>query len=210
MEQQGGSAGVARMVESGIYETFRQHPDADLLTSLALLEVASNDVHRETLESAVDDPERFRQYAFSMVGAVIPDEDLDHSRCAEGGLAPISSAQRQRIRSSMSRRLDESLRLETGATGPEAASPLDDDALDALEHTVGSNFAEAFGIFDGGPAASVAPPAEGEGEVARAVPPKEVRKAYLDLARQYHPDKGGDNDMFLALQSAYELLRADA
>ncbi|CAK0816137.1 unnamed protein product [Prorocentrum cordatum] len=45
-----------------------------------------------------------------------------------------------------------------------------------------------------------APPDVGSG--ARA----DVRKAYLQLAKHYHPDKGGDQDMFLAIHSAYEVL----
>mmetsp|Transcript_104034 Transcript_104034/g.252570 ORF Transcript_104034/g.252570 Transcript_104034/m.252570 type:complete len:187 (-) Transcript_104034:142-702(-) len=42
------------------------------------------------------------------------------------------------------------------------------------------------------------------------VPRADVRKAYLQLAKHYHPDKGGDKDMFITLQSAYELLRTDS
>merc|ERR1712070_426090 len=43
------------------------------------------------------------------------------------------------------------------------------------------------------------------------VPRAEVRKAYLQLAKHYHPDKGGDQEMFVTLQSAYDLLtRADS
>mmetsp|Transcript_37657 Transcript_37657/g.117346 ORF Transcript_37657/g.117346 Transcript_37657/m.117346 type:complete len:191 (+) Transcript_37657:145-717(+) len=42
------------------------------------------------------------------------------------------------------------------------------------------------------------------------VPRGEVRKAYLQLAKHYHPDKGGDKDMFVTLQAAYELLRTDS
>merc|ERR1712151_70330 len=38
------------------------------------------------------------------------------------------------------------------------------------------------------------------------VPRAEVRKAYLQLAKHYHPDKGGDQDFFVTLQSAYECL----
>jgi len=45
--------------------------------------------------------------------------------------------------------------------------------------------------------------------VADGVPYAEVRSAYLQLAKEYHPDKGGDKDMFITLQAAYELLRAD-
>mmetsp|Transcript_89147 Transcript_89147/g.260623 ORF Transcript_89147/g.260623 Transcript_89147/m.260623 type:complete len:182 (-) Transcript_89147:146-691(-) len=37
-----------------------------------------------------------------------------------------------------------------------------------------------------------------------------LRMAYLQLAKHYHPDKGGDKDMFITLQSAYELLRTDS
>uniref|UniRef100_A0A7S2I296 J domain-containing protein n=1 Tax=Alexandrium andersonii TaxID=327968 RepID=A0A7S2I296_9DINO len=39
------------------------------------------------------------------------------------------------------------------------------------------------------------------------VPRAEVRKAYLQLAKHYHPDKGGDKDMFVTLQTAYEMLQ---
>jgi len=42
------------------------------------------------------------------------------------------------------------------------------------------------------------------------MPQAEVRAAYLQLAKQYHPDKGGDKDMFMAIHAAYELLRADS
>mmetsp|Transcript_62942 Transcript_62942/g.187627 ORF Transcript_62942/g.187627 Transcript_62942/m.187627 type:complete len:188 (+) Transcript_62942:144-707(+) len=37
-----------------------------------------------------------------------------------------------------------------------------------------------------------------------------LRMAYLQLAKHYHPDKGGDKDMFVTLQAAYELLRTDS
>merc|ERR1740117_1175165 len=34
----------------------------------------------------------------------------------------------------------------------------------------------------------------------------DVRKDYLNLAKHYHPDKGGDKEMFITLQEAYEVL----
>mmetsp|Transcript_75621 Transcript_75621/g.175327 ORF Transcript_75621/g.175327 Transcript_75621/m.175327 type:complete len:214 (-) Transcript_75621:113-754(-) len=36
-----------------------------------------------------------------------------------------------------------------------------------------------------------------------------LRMAYLQLAKHYHPDKGGDQDMFVTLQAAYELLQTE-
>mmetsp|Transcript_1164 Transcript_1164/g.4049 ORF Transcript_1164/g.4049 Transcript_1164/m.4049 type:complete len:105 (+) Transcript_1164:445-759(+) len=75
---------------------------------------------------------------------------------------------------------------QTEQTGP---------AID-LDSTINSNFVDSLGLSSP--------------KSAREVPQKDIRKAYLDLARQYHPDKGGDQDMFVVLQSAYELLQSDA
>lgn len=36
--------------------------------------------------------------------------------------------------------------------------------------------------------------------------PEEIRKAYRSLARQHHPDKGGDPEQFKKIQEAYEVL----
>lgn len=35
-----------------------------------------------------------------------------------------------------------------------------------------------------------------------------VRQSYLDLAKRMHPDKGGDKEKFIKINSAYELIRA--
>merc|ERR1711879_1128468 len=45
----------------------------------------------------------------------------------------------------------------------------------------------------------------------KIVPRTDVRKAYLQLAKHYHPDKGGDQEMFVTLHAAYDILvRADS
>lgn len=35
---------------------------------------------------------------------------------------------------------------------------------------------------------------------------EEIKASYRRLAKQYHPDKGGDNDKFLLVQEAYDIL----
>ena len=42
--------------------------------------------------------------------------------------------------------------------------------------------------------------------VARGASPAEIRKAYLKLAKDHHPDKGGDPEKFKAIQKANEIL----
>lgn len=37
----------------------------------------------------------------------------------------------------------------------------------------------------------------------------EIKKAYRDMARQHHPDKGGDTEKFKGIQEAYEVLSDD-
>ena len=37
----------------------------------------------------------------------------------------------------------------------------------------------------------------------------EIRKSYMKLARQHHPDKGGDAEIFKEIQKAYEILSDD-
>ena len=37
--------------------------------------------------------------------------------------------------------------------------------------------------------------------------PEEIKKAYKRLAREHHPDKGGDSDAFIKIHDAYESLQ---
>ena len=36
---------------------------------------------------------------------------------------------------------------------------------------------------------------------------KDIEKAYKNLAKKYHPDKGGDENRFKEIVAAYEVLR---
>lgn len=45
--------------------------------------------------------------------------------------------------------------------------------------------------------------------VQRDADAKQIRDAYKDLAREKHPDKGGDPEEFKAIQGAYEILKDD-
>ena len=36
---------------------------------------------------------------------------------------------------------------------------------------------------------------------------QEITRSYRELASRYHPDKGGDADVFIGIRQAYELLR---
>ncbi len=45
--------------------------------------------------------------------------------------------------------------------------------------------------------------------VARGADAGEIKKAYRDLARTHHPDKGGDPEKFKAVQTAYDVLSDD-
>jgi DnaJ family protein A protein 2 len=45
--------------------------------------------------------------------------------------------------------------------------------------------------------------------VGRDADAKTIREAYKDLAREKHPDKGGDPEEFKAIQGAYEILKDD-
>ncbi len=36
---------------------------------------------------------------------------------------------------------------------------------------------------------------------------QEIRKAYMDLALQHHPDRGGDTETFQSIQNAYERIK---
>lgn len=42
--------------------------------------------------------------------------------------------------------------------------------------------------------------------IQRGADAREVKKAYFDLARQHHPDKGGDAEKFKDVQNAYDVL----
>jgi len=42
--------------------------------------------------------------------------------------------------------------------------------------------------------------------IQRGADQREVKKAYFDLAKQHHPDKGGDAEKFKDLQNAYDVL----
>ena len=42
--------------------------------------------------------------------------------------------------------------------------------------------------------------------VSREADDKTIKKAYFDLARVNHPDKGGDTEKFKEIQNAYDVL----
>lgn len=42
--------------------------------------------------------------------------------------------------------------------------------------------------------------------IAENASPDDIKQAYLKLARQHHPDRGGDSTKFKEVQSAYEIL----
>ena len=42
--------------------------------------------------------------------------------------------------------------------------------------------------------------------VARDATPEQIKKAYRKLAREYHPDAGGDEEIFKDVNEAYEVL----
>ena len=43
--------------------------------------------------------------------------------------------------------------------------------------------------------------------VSRTASDADIKKRYLELVKQYHPDKNGSHDDFVKIQSAYEVLR---
>ena len=45
--------------------------------------------------------------------------------------------------------------------------------------------------------------------IERTATAKEIKKAYFNLAKQYHPDKGGSPQLFHRVQRAYETLSDD-
>ena len=47
-------------------------------------------------------------------------------------------------------------------------------------------------------------------QLPTTAPPDDVKRAYRRLAREHHPDLGGDPDLFQHLQRAYERLAAEA
>eukprot|EP00931_Biecheleriopsis_adriatica_P009381 TRINITY_DN110457_c0_g1_i1.p1 TRINITY_DN110457_c0_g1~~TRINITY_DN110457_c0_g1_i1.p1 ORF type:complete len:231 (+),score=47.60 TRINITY_DN110457_c0_g1_i1:32-694(+) len=187
---------AAQKVESMISKVFGKHPDADVLIPLALLEVATDDEHRATLEDAVADPHSFRNYAFRMVNAAVPADVEEESIIddSESQLCPCTPSHRDRLKKQVSKRLDEHSRLDD-SIGPEQF------------RLSGSLTSQLAGLLAED---SPSDPSEQPSIDVDRVPPAEVRKAYLQLARHYHPDKGGDQEMFVALQSAYELLRSDS
>eukprot|EP00928_Gymnodinium_smaydae_P075806 TRINITY_DN5881_c0_g1_i1.p1 TRINITY_DN5881_c0_g1~~TRINITY_DN5881_c0_g1_i1.p1 ORF type:complete len:377 (+),score=60.48 TRINITY_DN5881_c0_g1_i1:149-1279(+) len=199
---------LAQKVEAMLSRVLGGHPDADVLVPLAILEVATDDEHRAALEARVDDPRRFRDYAFAMVCVVPPlgDSFVDDS-CAQGDgtpMRPCSPEQRSRIVNQLTMRLDESFELEQLDESCSRAANL--NASGHLDLETSNLFAD---ICSPGHGATSSGGGAGAGN-GRVIPRVEVRKAYLQLAKQYHPDKGGDQDMFVALNDAYELLRADS
>lgn len=43
--------------------------------------------------------------------------------------------------------------------------------------------------------------------LAKGATPEQIKKAYKRLAREHHPDKGGDSDAFIKVHDAYESLQ---
>mmetsp|Transcript_107592 Transcript_107592/g.302950 ORF Transcript_107592/g.302950 Transcript_107592/m.302950 type:complete len:204 (-) Transcript_107592:202-813(-) len=185
-----------KRVENMISKAFRSHPDADVLIPLALLEVATDDEQRASLEDAVEEPRRFRDYVFRMVSAVLPTEAPDEVAIDREHARPVTPAQRDRLCKRMGSRLDVSIRL----NAEEAALGSTTRSLTSTGGTLGLDLSAQ--LEDGAECRpSIVPP---------RVPRSEVRKAYLQLAKHYHPDKGGDQEMFRTLNEAYELLQVDA
>lgn len=187
---------MAQRVDRLMQGVFRGHPDADVLVPLALMEVATDDAHRRALEEAVDDPRRFRDYAYRMVSAVVPPDapDPESAELEEpdghgpNSLEPTSpmppTPSRGMLYDEVSRCISESIALDQSRAGGALFS--DDESDEPLQRSDPS-------------------------VIVSKIPRTEVRKAYLQLAKHYHPDKGGDQEMFVTLQSAYDMLmRADS
>lgn len=164
-------------LEAMITKAFRNHPDADVLLPLALLEVSTDESHRASLGALQEDPTAFREYAFRMVSALDDRFGLSPPPARDGSRWWVPS--------------------DVDSVDVQPSTQHDGSLPSDGVGSVTSVIATALAEQDAENAASSSPVPNGS----------EMRKAYLQLARHYHPDKGGDHEMFVALRSAYELLQ---